>query len=183
MRFEEGDNVYFKGIVTEIDHYDEKLPYKVITSTDDSRLTERWYSAECLIPAVNIEKAYEQGLNDAWELARKITSDPEDGGLPVSTLQNVFECLGHSMNPLNIFTNCTAAEAIERFKKYENTLIKPGDVVAHDGNPHEYVVIDVDEGVAIRTDLKHVEKLALNSWKRTGRVIDISGLLACAKGE
>ena len=42
------------------------------------------------IPSEKIKEAYENGLNIAWEAARKIYFDPYEGGLDADTLHKIF---------------------------------------------------------------------------------------------
>lgn len=87
--------------------------------------------------AVGQAEAYNQGLNDAWELARKIfTTD-------CATLQKVF---GHSDEGQIIMTN-EPQEALAKREAYEKEQngIKVGDVVRLKGSDKEYVVTTIDE--------------------------------------
>lgn len=62
----------------------------------------------------NIKEAYENGLNVAWECARKIFS------MPVYDVNEIFpECQA------NICEDVSALEAIERIKEYEEEQKKP----------------------------------------------------------
>ena len=84
------------------------------------------------------EEAYEQGLSDAWEAARKILQMHD---LAVFGLghDGVFE------SPLNEGQQMTPQEAIEKLKAYEQEqeAIQVGDEVILDGR--KYVVLVVDE--------------------------------------
>ena len=60
--------------------------------------------------------AYEQGLNDAWKCARKISMPENEGGMSVKALQSIF---GKAREIFEIF-NCTASEAIAKIKEYED---------------------------------------------------------------
>ena len=86
--------------------------------------------------------AYECGLNDAWECARKIMLSDEDGGIALSDIQKIF-----SMTPYSAMKSFSASESIAKIKEYEekqksaeDTEIKVGDEViycgggAHDGS-------------------------------------------------
>lgn len=74
------------------------------------------------------DKTYEEGLNDAWELARKITMYTNDDlfGIKYRELKDIFgeEYLSY------IFKNNTPSEALAQIKAYEeNEDIKVGDEV------------------------------------------------------
>lgn len=74
------------------------------------------------------KKTYEDGLNDAWNAARKIVCVPEDGGLPGNAIQVMFAggC-GYSFS--TIFCNYSASEAVAKISEYENrTRFEVGDV-------------------------------------------------------
>ena len=62
------------------------------------------------------KKAYNRGLNEAWEVARKIIDSVVNGGYSSDVLQEIF---GVSIiRP--IFKHNTAAEAIAKIKAYED---------------------------------------------------------------
>lgn len=62
-----------------------------------------------------LEEAYQRGLNDAWETARKIVVDTDHGGLNLDILHKVFDSLSYPY----ILHNNTAQEAIDKLKAYE----------------------------------------------------------------
>lgn len=68
-------------------------------------------------------KTYEDGLNEAWEMAKRIACLRTDGGESAEWLQNVF---GDSI-PAIIIAKHSASEAIKQVKEYEE--IKVGDEV------------------------------------------------------
>lgn len=57
-------------------------------------------------------KTYEDGLNEAWEAARKVLCE---SGCNLVKLEDIFE--RHTLD--GILNTYTASEVIERFKKYE----------------------------------------------------------------
>ena len=73
---------------------------------------------------------YQQGLNDAWEAARKICNEPEDGGLPAGAVVELFGRNGPILG-------CSAQNAINKIKAYEEQQkadgIKVGDEVEWEG--------------------------------------------------
>ena len=64
----------------------------------------------------NVEVAYHQGLNDAWELARKLTH-PNYGGLTLDQKEKIFS----RPNSDSILMDFTPEEAIKRMKESEKT--------------------------------------------------------------
>lgn len=61
------------------------------------------------------ERAYQRGLDDAWEASRKICELPKHGGLDWDDLEEAFGVKSMS----RIFEENTANEAIEKIRKYE----------------------------------------------------------------
>lgn len=81
------------------------------------------------------DKSYEKGLEDAWELCRKIFSDDDDALLPLE-LREIFTCWDAANYFINILHNHTAKEALEMVSEYEKKKaeeeakrIRIGDVV------------------------------------------------------
>lgn len=63
----------------------------------------------------DVEEAYNRGLNDAWELARKMTYLPSEGGYEYKEMVAIFgrSCVN------DVFKGFTCVEAMDRVKKYE----------------------------------------------------------------
>lgn len=60
--------------------------------------------------------AYQRGLNDAWEAARKITLNTNQGGVPTKELAMIF---GEFNSCSEIMVRSTASEAVAKLKEYE----------------------------------------------------------------
>lgn len=60
-------------------------------------------------------EAYEQGLSDAWETARKIYLPTEYGGIPADVLRQIF----NNKSASGIFKKVSASEAVEKIRQYE----------------------------------------------------------------
>lgn len=75
-----------------------------------------------------IKEAYENGLNDAWECAKKIVLSTEEGGIPTDTLQRLF-----GFGWYNTIKNISAAYAIitlkERLNKEEEPKLSTTDEI------------------------------------------------------
>lgn len=107
-------------------------------------------------------KTYEDGLNEAWEVARKIVCSD---GYNWSELEGIFERRSTS----DILKTNTIYEAIDKIKNYEG--IKVGDEVTDDNEWEgvvtwisplgEYLVILLKDGTALHWDKK--------DFKKTGR--------------
>ena len=120
-------------------------------------------------------QAFDRGCNEAWELARKITSTA--GGLSSSELVEIF----NAFLPRDILSENTYPEAAAKVAEWEKAKeeIRVGDIV-HIENIHgtDGIVTCVDgcrailmlkNGVAVYRDKGEIEK--------TGRHIDIDGFL------
>jgi len=105
-----------------------------------------------------IDKAYQQGSDDAWEVARKLALSGLEGGLYTETIAKIFDGLTY----YTVLKNVSASEAIAKIKEYEeqqkqDTEIKVGDevvlnsnaayenekgiILAYDGNSYPYNVL------------------------------------------
>lgn len=114
-------------------------------------------------------KTYEDGLNEAWEAARKIVYLASDGGYSVSELMKIFG--SDNIASDEILKHNTAAEVIAKIEKYERNCINIGDEVTNnDGwkgvvtwiSPDgEYIVMMLEDGTALRWKEKE--------FKKTGR--------------
>lgn len=107
-------------------------------------------------------KTYEDGLNEAWELARKIVFLPPDSGETVEWLENTFG----TVKPDVVLKNYSASEAIESCEK-----LKVGDEVV-DKYGWKRVVISINDNITfMNSDGRFSEycKKALSNFKKTGR--------------
>jgi len=76
----------------------------------------------------NRQAEYRRGLDDAWEAARKICLDKEDGGISNGELLEIFK-VGSDYSALKKYS---ASEAVAKLKAYEekqNDKIEVGDEV------------------------------------------------------
>ena len=131
-------------------------------------------------------KAYNKGLKDAWELAKKIASNPSEGGFSIKELIKIFE----SSLIKDIFKKYSAQEALVKLEAYENEQadIKVGDVVYIPGIANEHGEDDV-EAYGVVTSIyrnNHYEILmkngdgitvTVNAIEKIGKNIDIQSLL------
>ena len=111
------------------------------------------------------EKTYEDGLNEAWKLVRRIACIPEYGGETTTWLKDVFG----DVDVCTIIRDYSVSEAIEKIEKYEG--IKVGDEVTdNDGwkgvvtwisSDGEYILVMLRDGDALRWKKE--------SFKKTGR--------------
>jgi len=106
-----------------------------------------------------IDEAYQRGLNDAWDAARKIVLSREDGGLfDYEERKAVLGC-GNYM-ALKTFL---APEAIEKIRQYEQKQekIKVGDEVINDEDI-KGVTVDMDDYLLHVLD----ENGVIQAWPR-----------------
>lgn len=80
----------------------------------------------------DIEAAYQRGLNDAWEAAKKIINLPRDGGLTVYDLINIFGV--DYDDPERVLKDFKGKSAVKRIATYEakkkaEEEIKVGDEI------------------------------------------------------
>jgi len=74
------------------------------------------------------EEAYQKGLNDAWEAARKIVCLISDGGFTTDVLDSIFG----SQSYQSIMAKYSASDAIEKISKYKPVQTQIGDEVEAD---------------------------------------------------
>ena len=91
------------------------------------------------------DKVYNKGLEDAWELAKKIVESPSNGGYTTNELVKIF---GIVDGP--VFDAYTPQEALAKVKEYEErNEIKVGDVVKLKIGGEESIVTRVVDGCSV----------------------------------
>lgn len=87
-------------------------------------------------------EAYQQGMDDAWELSRKISMYDKDGGIPVRDLLEIFQ----EDSVSEIYRNNTARQAKSKIEAWEKSEveIKVGDIVKHKADGKEFVVTSTE---------------------------------------
>lgn len=90
---------------------------------------------------------YQQGLNDAWECAKRIVLTKTDENSPYFTVDELIEIFGYCTSQ-NVLCTYSASEAIEKVKAYEEQQkvddeIKVSDIIT-DGKIN-YLVIDITD--------------------------------------
>jgi len=166
MKFKAGDEVFIKAEITDLHEGIEK-PYFVQA---DSQYIN-WVSEDKIIP---MEKTYEMGLTDAWELAKKIVMGVEDGGFDSQEVIDVF-----GKNRYYSFKDLTAEEALAKIEAYEKEKeIKVGDVVIdNDGVKALVVEQTTTDHFFVLTEMGSTEDWSKGNFKKTGKHIDIESLL------
>lgn len=133
--FNIGDKVYLECEISEYDAGDDTYcvdysNYRKFT------LTASWVKDDVLHPA---DDAYNKGLEDAWELVKKIVINSDDGGYTAKELEEMFG----TILPSEVFADFTPQEALAKVK--ECNEIKAGDVVTVKGCPIESIVTKVSD--------------------------------------
>ena len=129
------------------------------------------------------DEAYQAGLNDAWEAAKKIVGDTDHGGIAMGTLCEIFDTRSYSF----IMRENTAREAIAKLKAYEDgnhsDRIEVGDEVISDTGTKKFTVTvfansDTVCGISERGlwCFSAIDKL-----KKTGKHYDIASILEAMK--
>lgn len=132
--FNVGDKVYLECEVAGKDTSDNTYQIKYKNWCGEEKITYH--------VANDVLHTTDEGLNDAWELARKITLSTSDGGYSCEELENIF---GYR-SPASIFKAFTPQEALAKVKAYEErNKIKVGDVIRLKGNTHEAIVTRANE--------------------------------------
>ena len=129
-----------------------------------------------------IPKTYEEGLQDAWELARKIWFPTGLGGIKNETVKSIFGC-----DCFSVADKYTPQEALAKLKAYEEEKeIKVGDVVRLNNSKYTYVVTVIYEERGLTYYCGIAENgrwFAQRDVTKTGRHIDIEIILGQIRGE
>lgn len=123
----------------------------------------------------SISELYNQGLNDAWELAKNI--------IAIDDRSVVFD--GHVFVE-NILRAYTPQEALAKLKTYdEQRKIEVGDVLDNNQNDMLILVTKVYDTSFDGIDNSGIVRasLDLKLWKKTGKHIDIQSILEQIGGE
>lgn len=127
-----------------------------------------------------VKKAYDKGLQDAWELAKKIND------MSISKMQEIFDISEDVIEvQWELFNSLTPQQALAKIEAYEESkAIKVGDVVVCKLDDIQGVVIDIisDEECYTYNENGCVEEHKYNYLKKTGRHIDIEHLLEQIRG-
>lgn len=129
------------------------------------------------------QDGYERGLQEAWEVARRIENTPANGGL---TYEQTSEMFGKYLSACGIFNQFGVHEVLEKLKAWDKrNIIKVGDEV-EDIKGTKSVVIAVGDGKAslLNLDYTHVQLMPLDKLHKTGRHFgEVTDLLEKLKGE
>lgn len=123
---------------------------------------------------INIEMARAEGHSVAWELARKITCQPINGGFNRSEFEEIFD-EGYISDIFEKYTYSEAAAKVAEWEKAKEE-IKVGDVVSHE---EKYGVVISEGTICFRgfTDDGTPFEWYKERCTKTGRHIDIDSFL------
>lgn len=188
-KYKVGDKVFFEGVIIDTEA-NSTFPYRVKFSDGSDEIFreeilcffntyEDGYKdgykkgkKEALMEVVNCEDAkYNQGMNDAWELARKI------GGMTRQAWHEIFKI--EDAYFADILDDNTPQQALAKIEAYEESkAIKVGDVVS---NPNfgEGVILEIRENGQYNLFANGQVRLGWDGYalKKTGKHIDIESLL------
>ena len=127
---------------------------------------------------MEISKDYDEGLNDAWELARKLIygSGDYEGAYSIKGMNSIFGKRGY----LSIMKSFTAKEALTKIKEYEEKqkkaeIIHVGDEIYSELTDTKAVVQHIDawnryECFTDRGSQFIIDKHTFNDyWVKTGK--------------
>lgn len=114
--------------------------------------------------AEKVKEAYENGLNDAWEMARKIML--HSIGLHVNEVERIY-----GMCEYEVLHSLSASEAIEKLKAWKDETFKIGDEVKSDAFDDKGIIthITTDGAVAIISSGSSMMKVGKSGLHKTGR--------------
>ena len=118
-----------------------------------------------------LDMAYDRGLNDAWELAKKLYE------MLCVDLEKIFD--GHERLE-DIFDNFTPQEALAKLKEYEDSKIEVGDVVDVANGTLAvitYANSDIDNYSFVDFTGTTRNDYKFSMLKKTGKHIDIQQIL------
>lgn len=127
---------------------------------------------------------YKEGLEKAWEAAKRIVLAPKDGGLPVNEFHELF---GSKSEWYNIFQGgMTVYDVIEALDKYdERNEIYVGDEVVFDDGEKAIVTkvySELQRMIAVRSDGSAICR-KIDDIKKTGNhFAEVSKLLETLRG-
>lgn len=136
--FNIGDKVFLECEVKEKDMSDDTYRLTYEDCSDGYSITDFVKDDVLHTP----DEAYNKGLDDAWELAKKIVLPDHLGGYTVDELKDIF-----GKNTFaSLMNTFTPQEALAKVKAYEeHNEIKVGDVVRSKGCNVEGIITKISE--------------------------------------
>jgi hypothetical protein len=97
---------------------------------------------------------YTQGLNDAWDCARKLIVVESEGGLPIREQLEIFD----NTFPVEVLKKYTASEAIAKIKEYENKR-RPNCSYLKNICPYDIKCVDCEVFCSIKRGRDKIKEL------------------------
>lgn len=123
------------------------------------------------------EEAYQEGLKAAWELATRISSSSEKGGIPIEICRELFD----TSNAAKILRENTYQEALEKIEAYEKLgAFKRGDIVEFvDTDELAMYIGKYADGThaVVFNDCNLPQKVSTDEIRKTDKHIDIQSVL------
>lgn len=161
LKYTLDDEVLIKGKIIEIDDptthvypYRVRFEYNNMAIAWSEHVTETCIAGTVdeFVKADSVQKTYEQGLNDAWEMARIITATESENGIPIDRLRDIYGSSDFDI----IAKNYTAQEAINIYNDWkEHNAFKMGDVVEFNCCDELHRAIFLYEGLTCYWVLTH----------------------------
>lgn len=135
------------------------------------------------------DTAYQRGLEDAWNVARKIAVETDDGGVSISALYEMFGTESMCM----IMKNNTVYDAIAKLKAYEekqkaDNKIEIGDEVNWLGDC--FIVTRIFQPRNMKEQCDGIDDdgcvyrdILMDDLEKTGRHFDIKSILEAMKND
>ena len=127
-----------------------------------------------------LEAEYHRGLEDAWNVARKVAVETDDGGVSISALYEMFGTESMCM----IMKNNTVYDVTDKLKAYEEKQtddeIKVGDEVRGINGNEKLIITAIEseyDHCVVMTKRGGYYTANLSSLVKTGRHFDIASIL------
>ena len=172
-KYKVGDKVLIKMVIDEIRNNDYAPIW--VTLEKDDKSDGMWLKAEQIDK--HVSKTYEDGLNDAWELARKSYD------FSCNETEKIF---GVNGGFYGLIKNYTPQEALAKIEAYEKSQqIEVGDVVHHINSDEDAIVVCKcnDGRYKLMFGDFDISTNKVSEFTKTGRHIDIEHLLEQIRGD
>lgn len=152
VEMKEGERLYKTKLNALNEPVIREITCEPYTEPDTEAAYAHGYSNAEIKYRAEVKEAYQKGLSDAWEAARKIIHMPE------GDLLNIFtECYSAVCTSVQVFLKYDASECIEKIRQYEQEKeekITKGDVVRIKSAPEVEILVTY-------ADEEHVSGIAL----------------------
>lgn len=173
MEYKVGDEVLVRARIIEVKE-DEKTTYKVKRCGNP---VPDNFASTIYVKKTDIVPEQDMTAEEAWEIAKKILLHPANGGFNSTELEEIFGRTEHlwELSPQQAKAKIQAWEAEKE--------IKVGDEVEITYNGNKFFVSQIDNDDqnfpynGFDENLKIYHDWARNQLKKTGRHIDIDGIL------